>query len=76
LEIKSVKCARKRAWEYIDMGKITVHGQIYEIELFNPSVDPLAEYLCKLENKKRRLCVSRHGYSRHLRKDRSSSYKL
>ena len=41
LEINNVKCNRKRAWEYIDMGKITVHGQNYEIELFNPSVDPL-----------------------------------
>jgi hypothetical protein len=57
LEIKIVKCARKRAWEYIDMGKITVHGQNYEIELFNPSVDPLSEHLCKLENKKTRPCV-------------------
>jgi hypothetical protein len=41
-EIENVECKRKRAWEHIDMGQITVYGMVHKISFFNPSVDPNA----------------------------------
>lgn len=46
-EIKHVRCKRWRAWEYIDMGSITVAGQSYKIDYFNPGVEPLGRRMCK-----------------------------
>lgn len=40
LDVKYVACKRKRAWEYIDMGAITSQGLTYDIEFYNPIVDP------------------------------------
>ena len=57
LEIKGVKCKRKRAWEHLDMGKITVNGQQYEIDFFNPAVDPKSAHLCGSNLVESQFCV-------------------
>lgn len=36
LEIQGIECKRRRAWENIDMGAITVNGLTYQIEFSNP----------------------------------------
>jgi len=40
------KCSRRRAWESIDMGAITVFGISHKITYFNPNVD--RRFVCKL----------------------------
>merc|ERR1712038_340014 len=46
-EIKYGKCTRRRAWEYIDMGHITVHHHTYPIEYYNAEVDPVGRKECR-----------------------------
>ena len=58
-EIKGVECKRMRAWEYIDMGSITVHGQSYKIDFFNPAVDPKARKLCESNTEGDNPCMKR-----------------
>ncbi len=50
-EIKFTKCKRRRAWEYIDMGSITVSGQSHKIDYFNPEVTPSGYQLCRATNR-------------------------
>ena len=59
IEIQGVTCKRKRAWEYIDMGQITAHGNIHKIDYFNPSVDPNSVGLCGNKLSDENLCVSK-----------------
>jgi hypothetical protein len=49
-EIKHKACTRKRAWEYIDAGAITVNGQVYKIDYYNPQVDPEGSLRCMRGN--------------------------
>ena len=58
-EIKNVKCRRLRAWEYIDMGSITVSGQSYKIDYYNPKVEPLGKKLCEKDN----ICIEKTAKS-------------
>ena len=62
-EIKGVKCKRRRSWEYIDMGEITVHGMKHKIDFFNPSVDPKARKLCQRTMGGGNRCVERSASS-------------
>lgn len=45
-EVRFVKCARQRAWEYIDMGAISIYGQSHKIDYFNPEVEPKGKKHC------------------------------
>ena len=45
-EVRFVKCTRQRAWEYIDMGTISIYGQSHQIDYFNPEVEPEGRKLC------------------------------
>lgn len=46
-EIKHTQCKRRRAWAYISMGSMTVHGVVYNIDYYDSSVDPSAQSLCR-----------------------------
>lgn len=46
-DIKHAKCLRKRAWEYIDAGMMTVNNQAYKIDFYNSQVDPEGMKKCK-----------------------------
>jgi len=39
LEIQGIECKRRRAWEIIDMGAITLDGLTYQIEFSNPLIN-------------------------------------
>jgi len=45
-DTRHLTCTRTRAWESIDMGSITLYGQSFNIEYFNPDVDPNAQKKC------------------------------
>ncbi len=57
LEIEGVDCKRRRAWEYIDMGVITVNGQAHKIDYYNPSVDPNSRRQCGPDSEGRKNCI-------------------
>ena len=40
VESQHVPCTRRRAWESVDMGAITLFGNHHGIEYWNPAVDP------------------------------------
>lgn len=46
-EIHQFQCKRLRAWEYIDMGSITISGQTHKIDYYNPEVEPIGRKICK-----------------------------
>ena len=45
-EFQYGSCKRQRAWEYIDMGMMTVENIRHEIDYYNPNVDPLGKLYC------------------------------
>ena len=40
-------CTRTRAWESLKMGTMNYFGQEFEIEFFNPDVDPISREQCQ-----------------------------
>ena len=62
-EIKSITCKRFRAWEYIDMGSITVSNQAYKIDYFNPEVEPFGKKLCEVGKNQTNPCVEQTASS-------------
>ena len=56
-EIQYESCKRKRAWEYIDMGIITVENVRHEIEYYNPNVDPLGKLFCSPASYDKNPCI-------------------
>ncbi len=46
-EIKHVQCTRMRAWRHMDMGEMTVQGQGYKIDYFDPNVVPETRNQCE-----------------------------
>ena len=43
---ETLTCTRTRAFEKLEMGKMTYFGEEYDIEYYNPSVDPVAQRNC------------------------------
>jgi len=41
-----LKCTRSRAWESLKMGTMTYYGVPFDIEFFNPDVDPVSRNQC------------------------------
>ncbi len=53
-----LKCTRARAWESLKMGTMTYHSVPFEIEFFNPDVDPVSRNQCySIVERDRNLCL-------------------
>jgi hypothetical protein len=58
-EIKFISCERQRAWEYIDMGSISVSGQTHKIDYYNPEVEPFGQISCRTKGNETSPCVEK-----------------
>lgn len=45
-QTETLACARTRAFEKLELGKMTYFGEEYGIQYYNPSVDPMAQRNC------------------------------
>ena len=45
-QTETLVCTRTRAFEKLEMGKMTYFGEEYDIQYYNPSVDPVAQRNC------------------------------
>lgn len=45
-QTETLACARTRAFEKLELGKMTYFGEEYDIQYYNPSVDPMAQRNC------------------------------